>query len=43
MTRGQIKREAKKQRRRDFLEELGMALVLFIGMAAIVILMNFLF
>lgn len=43
MTRGQIKREAKKQRRRDILEELGMAVVLFIGMAAIVILMNFLF
>lgn len=43
MTRGQIKREAKKQRRRDILEELGMAVMLFIGMAAIVILMNFLF
>lgn len=43
MIRGQIKREAKKQRIRDILEELGMAVVLFIGMAAIVILMNFLF
>lgn len=43
MTRGQTKREAKRQRRRDILEELGMAVVLFIGMAAIVILMNFLF
>lgn len=43
MTRGQIKREAKKQRIRDILEELGMAVVLFIGMVTIVILMNFLF
>lgn len=40
MTRGQIKREAKRQRRRDFLEELFMAAILFIGMAAVVLLVN---
>ena len=43
MTRGQAKREAKKKRRRDILEELFMAAVMFVGMAATVILLNFLF
>lgn len=35
--------KAKKQRRRDFLETLGMAAVMFVGMVATVILLNFLF
>ena len=43
MTRGQIKREAKKQRRCYFLEILGMATVMFVGMVATVIVLNFLF
>lgn len=43
MTRGQIKREAKKQRRRDFLETLGMAAVMFVGMVAVILLVSCLY
>lgn len=43
MTRGQIKREAKRQRRREILEEIGMAAALFAGMTAVVLLVNCLY
>lgn len=40
MTRGQAKREAKKKRRRDILETLGMAAVMFVGMVAVILLVS---
>lgn len=40
MTRGQIKREAKRQRRREILETLGMAAVMFVGMVAVILLVS---
>lgn len=40
MTRGQAKREAKKKRRRDILEELFMAAVMFVGMVAVILLVS---
>lgn len=40
MTRGQIKREAKRQHRHEILETLGMAAVMFVGMVAVILLVS---